>query len=127
MDGEGSFTVSISKDDRCKVGWQVRYSFKIKLHKRDLELLKRIKSYFNEVGIVGVYGDLAYYHVSSKNEIIKVIIPHFDKYPLITQKQKDFLLFKQIMELVNKDEHLNSEGFNKVINLKTSLKDFQIK
>lgn len=52
-----------------------------------------------------------------------MIIPYFDKYPLITQKKKkaDFILFKQIIDLINKKEHLTIEGIQQIVALKTSL------
>ena len=40
---------------------------------------------------------------------------------LITQKQRDFLLWKCIIQLMNKKEHLNIEGLNRIIKLKASL------
>jgi LAGLIDADG endonuclease len=61
------------------------------------------------------------YQVRNLNEITKVIIPHFENYPLITQKQSDFLLFKEIIKLMDKNEHLNKDGLVKIINLKASL------
>jgi LAGLIDADG endonuclease len=61
------------------------------------------------------------YQVRNLNEITKVIIPHFENYPLITQKQSDFLLFKEIIKLMDKDEHLTEDGLVKIINLKASL------
>ena len=39
-----------------------------------------------------------------------MIIDHFDKYPLITQKRADFILFKSIVEMLNRKEHLTEEG-----------------
>jgi hypothetical protein len=53
--------------------------------------------------------------------LTNVIIPHFDKYPLLTQKRADFLLFKSIVELINKKEHLNMEGLRKILSIKASI------
>jgi hypothetical protein len=50
-----------------------------------------------------------------------VIIPFFEKYPLISQKQADFKLFKLIVELINNKEHMTQDGLQKIINLKASL------
>jgi hypothetical protein len=50
-----------------------------------------------------------------------VIIPFFDKYPLISQKRADFELFKRIVELVNNKEHMTPAGLQEIINLKASL------
>jgi hypothetical protein len=60
------------------------------------------------------------YQVRNISEI-KIIIPHFEKYPLFTQKQSDFLLFKEIVELMDKGKHLTQDGLVKIINLKASL------
>ena len=48
-------------------------------------------------------------------------INYFDKYPLITQKQVDFLLFKQVVELIVNKEHLTKEGLIKIINIKAAM------
>lgn len=36
---------------------------------------------------------VVHYEVRSIKELTKVIIPHFDKYPLLTKKRADFELF----------------------------------
>ena len=59
--------------------------------------------------------------VSSIKEINNVIIPHFDKYKLLTKKQIDFELFKSVVELINKGEHLTNEGLIKIIAFKASI------
>src|SRR5271168_4698094 len=61
------------------------------------------------------------YQVRNLDEITKAIIPHFEKYPLITKKQSDFLLFKEIVKLMEKGEHLTRDGLIKIVNLKASL------
>jgi hypothetical protein len=52
--------------------------------------------------------------------LINVIIPHFVKYPLLSQKQADFFLFKSAVELVNAKEHLTLSGLQKIVNIKAS-------
>jgi hypothetical protein len=52
---------------------------------------------------------------------LKVIIDHFDKYPLITQKQVNFKLFKQVVEMLSRKEHLTIEGIHKLIAIKASI------
>lgn len=72
-------------------------------------------------GVYTVKNKSAHFQVRNLKDIIEVIIPHFQKYPLFTQKQADFLLFKEIVELMNKGEHKNSEGLTKIISLRASL------
>jgi len=49
------------------------------------------------------------------------IIPHFNKYPLLTKKEKDFLLFKEIVNLLNNKIHFTLEGIQKIVNLRASI------
>ena len=121
-DAEGCFMINITKSKTNKMGWQIRPCFQIKLHYRDEKLLMKIKSFFNEVGTISFSNDNGVmYRVNKLNDIINIIIPHFDKYSLITQKQSDYIIFKNIVKLINKDEHLNKNGIIKIINLKVVL------
>lgn len=82
---------SIYKSDKYKVGWRIKLWFSIELHGKDINLLNRIKSFFG-VGSISIRkrDNQVLYTVSSLNDLINVIIPHFEQYPLITQKQADF-------------------------------------
>jgi LAGLIDADG endonuclease len=55
--------------------------------------------------------------ISSREEL-EVVINHFDKYPLITQKFADYQLFKQAFELIKRKEHLTLEGLKKLVAIK---------
>lgn len=61
------------------------------------------------------------YRVNKLNDIINVIIPHFDRYYLITQKQIDFKVFNNIISLISKGEHLNKNGMIEILKLKVIL------
>lgn len=113
-DGEGSFVVGIYKSSMYRTSRQVYSVFVIRLHIKDLDLLKQIQSFFG-VGNIQIRNDYAEYYVKSIKDLINVIIPHFVKYPLLTQKRADFELFKQIVELMSCKEHLTMEGLRKII------------
>jgi len=94
--------------------------FQIGLHKRDLALLEQIRSYF---GVCHIYmqGSNAVQFIVKSIKELEVVIKHFDKYPLITQKLADYLLFKDAVILMNNKEHLNLQGLEKIINIKASI------
>jgi hypothetical protein len=50
-----------------------------------------------------------------------VVIEHFDKYPLITQKLADYNLFKQAYNIILNKEHLTFKGLNQLVSIKGSL------
>jgi hypothetical protein len=52
---------------------------------------------------------------------LQIIIDHFNKFPLVSAKRSDFLLFSECFELIKKGEHLTEKGLSKIIALKTFL------
>ena len=95
-DGEGCFFVGVSPDSKSKTGYRVKANFQIGLHLKDLALLEQIQLFFGGGG-VGKISKLGAESVQFRVyalEDLKVILHHFDKYPLLTNKQSDYLLFK---------------------------------
>jgi hypothetical protein len=52
---------------------------------------------------------------------LAVIINHFDKNCLNTQKQADYELFKKAFFLIQNKEHIKEEGLHKIIAIKASM------
>jgi hypothetical protein len=91
------------------------------VHTRYLALLLKLKLYFG-VGKIRTDEDgTSVYSLGSLKYIIGILIPHFTKFPLIIQKQAYFLLFKMIVEMNNRKEHLTKEGLRKIVSIKASL------
>jgi hypothetical protein len=51
VDGEGSWGLSINKDEKRKLGYVITVSFEIGLDSKDLDILKGLQSYFKVGGI----------------------------------------------------------------------------
>jgi hypothetical protein len=84
--------------------------------------LEQIKSSFEDVGGIYKKGKILLndYSVRSVKDLA-VIINHFDKFPLLTQKRADFELFKIALDLMKHKEHLTIEGIHKLIAIKASM------
>lgn len=123
VDAEGCFSVRVrkSKNKNPIVGWNIECIFSTHLHSRDLPLLKEIQAYFGGIGKITEGKNHCMYYVSSIEELTTVIIPNFVKYPLISQKLADFLLFKSVVDMVNSKEHLTTKGLQKIVSLKASM------
>jgi hypothetical protein len=93
--------------------------FKISLDQKDLVLLESIRCYF-EVGVICKQGNKAVIYMLTSIAYIEVIINHFDQYTL-SQKLKDFVLFKQGFYIINNKEHLTAEGVSKLVNIRASM------
>lgn len=100
---------------------KVQPGFSIGLDKKDLPLLKEIKAFFNVGDIYTASNGVVHYSVGSRKDLLGVIIPHFDKYPLVSFKRKDYELFKAIVIIMDQGEHKTTSGLLKIVSLKTSL------
>lgn len=114
--------ISFAKKSSVRVGFNVGALFQIELNKKDLELLKSIQTYFGGIGTIYTgCKDCVVFRVRSLEQIINVILPHFDKYSLVTQKKADYILFKEIVLLMKEKEHLTQDGLNKIVAMKSSM------
>ena len=114
------FLISICRNKEIQTGWQVQLYFTIALHNKDKKLLDLIKTVLGVGKINKQEENMFRFRVSSRSDL-KVILNHFDKYPMITQKQVDYLLFKQAYELMERKEDLTKQGLYKLVAIKASI------
>lgn len=83
--------MSITKRPGNNKSLSVRALFEIGLHSKDVAILHEIKDFFR-VGQVTLRNTRAAcsYSVNTIQALKEIIIPHFEKYPLQTQKRVDF-------------------------------------
>ena len=93
------------------------------MHEKDRALIQSIQDFFGGIGYVSKPNNTSTveFRVTIIKEIVDVIIPHFNSYPLITQKYSDYVLFKQIVLLMLNKEHITYLGLQKIVNIKASL------
>lgn len=108
------------KNNRYKTGYQIQLIFKISLHNKDLELLSQIQDYFG-VGDIKKHGDTTMEYCVKSSKDLSKIISHFEKYPLLTQKQADFELFKKAFKLFKNKEHLTGDGFKEILSIRATM------
>jgi len=126
IDAEGSFFTTIFRNNEYKLEWQVQSIFSITLHSKDEYLLLQWQKYFCGFGSLNKQKNVIKYSVGGIKDLINILLPQFEKYPLLTQKGADFILFKRIIEIMNNNGHLTLNGLYQIINLKASM-NFGIK
>ena len=120
VDGEGSFSVFIGKAEKSvsrKRRVRAEPRFCIKLAEDDKEILHLVKDFFG-CGKVYVQKDARKnhrqcyrYEVFNRSELRDIIIPFFrNNPPKFPSKRRDFSVFSEIMERMDKGEHLTDEG-----------------
>jgi len=61
------------------------------------------------------------YSVVGFNDLINIIIPHFDKYPLFSSKRLDYLDFKKVAFMMKDGLHLNEKHLNTILSIKDNM------
>ena len=119
VDGDGCFTVSIHKSKYLKLGWNINPLFQVYQHKDNSKILSVIKDEFGCGNISKKGGNplCNVYCIDKVHDLINIVIPYFEKYPLQSNKNNDFLIFKKIVIGVSKQLHLNPEGFIELVKL----------
>lgn len=117
---EGCFHISLRQNPKMKIGWAVNIVLSLEIHVKDLPLLYAIQKFFGGIGYIHISKNrqTAVFKITKLKDIIDVIIPHFNKYPLLGCKEIDFKLWSQCVELMVRKEHLTTEGFHKIVSLR---------
>jgi LAGLIDADG endonuclease len=123
IDAEGSFMVILrDRTGRSITGKQIELVFQIKLHVKDIKVLELVQDYFGGIGRIEKKGsDASAFVVSSLKDIALKILPHFDNQPLKSQKQADYLLWRQVAIIMDHNGHRTNEGLQDIINLRASI------
>ena len=118
VDGEGCFTISFSKRDKMTTGWEVKPSFSVSQNEDRAQVLRIMQKYFDCGSLRRDYHDktlkLETRHLKNLTE---KIIPHFQKFPLLSDKKKDFKIFSKICRLILARKHLTKNGLKQIVNL----------
>ena len=124
IDGEGCFSVSIHPNPNAKFGWIIDPDFTINQHKQSHEFLKSIQEFF---GCGKIYekspdkSNVLTFTVYSRRTIFEKILPFIDKHPLLSSKQKDYKIFREIVIGMQSKEHHTIEGFHRIVNFAFSM------
>lgn len=127
VDGEGCFTVALHRNPTTSTGWQVMPEFVLSQGEKSKNVLEDVKDFF-KCGRISINHrhdnhreDLYRYCVKSQKELLKIIVPFFEKHPLKTAKKDDFEKFSKVLSLMEKRKHLTPEGSNLIIDVIESM------
>ena len=126
VDGEGSFHIAFQKRPALKFGWQAVPEFHVSQNFTSRRVLEGIQEtlqcgYIKANDAVGKRDKTMVYVVRDRNDLLHKVIPFFERYPLQTEKQKDFETFREIVQRMKSDEHLTLEGFEDIVQLAFSM------
>jgi hypothetical protein len=120
--GEGCLSVGLSKSTLYKTGTQVSVKFSISQHSCDSKLMESLTHYLS----CGYYRlhpsrDTGEFVVTKFSSIVDIIIPLFQKYPVLGVKALDFDNFMQVAEIMKAKGHLTKSGLDQIISLREKM------
>ena len=113
-DGDGNFSINYSNGK-----WGL--SYKIAQSRYNLRLLYYIKNQL-KVGSISKDNTMGQLFIRDRKHIENIIIPIFDKYPLLTSKHFDYIRFKKALFILNNNSINKEDKYNKLMELKNAKK-----
>lgn len=127
VDGEGCFHVGIIKHPEMTVGFQVLPEFTVVQHERDVQILHALKSYFGCGVVRKNNGDRMAYRVRDREHLLKVIVPFFQKHPLVSKKRIDFEKFRTVLLMMTREVHLTPQGVDEIRHIASQMNRGQLR
>lgn len=118
VDGEGCFSVSFTKRPRFLVGWETKPSFSVSQNRDRAQQLFIMQKHFG-CGFMrdGKIDNTIKYEIRRLNDLLEKVIPHFERYPLLSSKQRDVELFKAVCLIMKRNEHRTVKGLQRILPL----------
>jgi hypothetical protein len=117
VDGEGCFSITVKRQEDAKFGWAVDPVFHVTQGREHREILEILKAVFKCGRIIpkpGLEDMVLQYVVDARRHLAERIVPFFKKYkPII--RWREFEIFAEVVEALEKGEHKNLNGFKKLI------------
>ena len=124
----GVFLINKQRSNSKKLEFTFWLEFSITLHNRDQALLEQIRV---NLGCGKVYSksNKKYfaYRITRFDDIYSKIIPFFQKYPLIGDKNKNFQDWCVAADILKRKEHLTQAGMENLNNLKKNMNKGRLK
>jgi hypothetical protein len=118
VDGEGSFHVAVQRHPTTRVGWQLVPEFHVSQDVSRAEVLHLIRDRLGCGAIRenhrGTRDTTLVYVVRRREDLLRKVIPFFEREPLISGKRREFERFASIVTAMEAGEHLNATGFTRL-------------
>ena len=120
VDAEGNFSVNKQKINK---GYKYSLNFKVTQKNHSKGILLDIQKFFScgNISIDNKKENTYKFSVNKINDIINIILPHFDKYPLLTSKDLDYLDFKKVAFFIKSNLHLKENYKNIIQSIKDNM------
>ncbi len=120
VDGEGCFSISVVRNSGCRLGWQVQHEFSVTQGAHSIAALDLLLEFFGCGRLIvnrrhdNHHGSMWRFSVKRRQDLCAVVVPFFEKHPLITAKAADFKRFACVLQMMERGEHLDMPGMRRI-------------
>lgn len=116
VQADGCFHVNIQKDSTAKHTIRLKPSFyvtQLNISSKKISPLLRLGRDLLQTGhyVYDSRTNCSSLCVNTLKNLKNNVLPHFEKYPLLSRKKKDYLVFKEIVEKMSEKLHLDNKVF----------------
>ena len=105
--------VGIQRNPTVKIGFQVIPEFRVVQHKRDLDVLYGLKTFFG-FGRVCQNHDNRWEYRVRRLDHLREVSAFFVSHKLKTKKRVDFQRFREVLTMMDEGRHLTNEGLREI-------------
>lgn len=117
-DADGSFQVKTVNREGRKYGYEIRLNYQ--LDQKENLVLEQIKAVFGgSIGYRKSQGTFYYSSVSFGSA--KKVINYFDHFNLLSSKHINYLKWRNVYRLIQREEHLTKNGINQILKIKSTM------
>ncbi len=110
---EGCLSINLREKVDCKAGYEAGLRLSLSQNARDLELINKLKDFFNAGYVVSSDKRNSVELTIKKFSALKQdVVPFLDRYTLQGAKRTEFNDFKSALRLMEDKVHLTKEGYN---------------
>ena len=122
VDGEGCFYVGFSKRIDLPIPWQIITEFHVSQNPGSRAVLEAFKKrlrcgYLKPNHAKSIRDRTWILIVKNRKDLLSRVVPFFEQHNLHSAKQHDFVIFKEVLRIIEKKQHLSRDGFLKIVNL----------
>jgi LAGLIDADG endonuclease len=124
VDGEGCFAVAVNRNPSCRSGFQLVPEFHVSQNGDRAQVLEIIRERFDGCGYIKSNGrkDRALvYVVRRRQDLLAQILPFFERSPLMSAKQAEFVKFAAVVRGMAAGRHRTPRGFSELLDTALSM------
>lgn len=120
-DADCSFQIKTLKRENRRFGYEIRLNYQV--DQKNKLILEQIKKVFG--GSIGHRKSQdTFYYASVSYGSAKKVINYFDHFNLLSSKYPNYLKWRDVYRLIQKNKHLTKEGINDIIKIKLSMNSY---